>query len=345
MIKKVRVEDAVGMELAHDMTKVVPGEYKGARFQRGHVLQEEDIAELRQMGKDHVYVMRLEPGEVHEEEASLRVAQALCGEGLEPARPHEGRVDLRAKTLGLVKVNVPLLRQVNLLGEFGIATQYTNTVLRPGEAAAAVKVVPLVVNEERIRAVEELCAGQEAALRLVPIPPRRAGVLITGTEVYEGRIRDGFGDLMVAKLGALGAQMVEKRFAPDDVAFIARELENLRSEGVELIVTCGGLAVDADDVTAEGVQAAGATVLSYGAPVVPGSLALLADWDGLPVLGVPAGALFSPVTAFDLLLPRVLAGERLTRADMAELGHGGMLPASPRPAGEAPKDRKEAGKS
>ena len=324
MLKKVRLEEAVGLTLAHDVTRVIPGEYKGPGFRRGHVIHQEDIPELLKLGKEHVYILELEEGELHEEEAARRIGRAIAGVGISLTEPSEGRVNLKAQIFGLLKVNKKLLREINSLGQVVVSTLHDNTICRPGLIVAGTRVIPLTVNEAIVEQVEQLCQERDKVIQVRPFGRSKVGAIITGNEVYKGRIEDKFGPIIERKVKALGSILEESLVVPDDADVIAQAVKKLVSRGTEVVIVCGGLSVDPDDVTLEGVARAGAQIISYGAPVLPGAMFLYAVLRGIPILGAPACVLYSPTTILDLLLPRVLAGERLSREDIVELGHGGL---------------------
>ncbi len=324
MLKKVRLEEAVGLTLAHDVTRVIPGEYKGPGFRRGHVIRQEDIPELLKLGKEHVYILELEEGELHEEEAARRIGRAIAGVGISLTEPSEGRVNLKAQIFGLLKVNKKLLREINSLGQVVVSTLHDNTICRPGLIVAGTRVIPLTVNEAIVEQVEQLCQERDKVIQVRPFGRSKVGAIITGNEVYKGRIEDKFGPIIERKVKALGSILEESLVVPDDADVIAQAVKKLVSRGTEVVIVCGGLSVDPDDVTLEGVARAGAQIISYGAPVLPGAMFLYAVLRGIPILGAPACVLYSPTTILDLLLPRVLAGERLSREDIVELGHGGL---------------------
>ena len=324
MLKKVKLDEAIGMVLAHDVTRVIPGQFKGPGFRRGHVIREEDVTELLKMGKEHVYVMELGAGEVHEEEAALRIARAVTGSGVEFSQTGEGKVNLKAKIPGLLKVAVPLLQEINSLGEITIATRHNNTVCKANTTVAGMKVTPLIINESSLREAERICQSKGKVIEVIPIKQKKVGIVITGNEVFEGRIKDGFGKVMRRKVKALGSVIGHEVIVPDNIDMIAQALVGLRAEGSEVIVACGGLSVDPDDVTVAGVRQAGAEIISYGAPVMPGAMFLYAMWGDIPVLGAQAAVIYHSRTIFDLILPRVLAEEKICRQDIVELGHGGL---------------------
>lgn len=324
MITKIEVEKAIGMRLAHDVTKIVPGEFKGPVFKRGHIITKEDIPELLNAGKEHVFILKLEPGEVHEEEAAVRIAKAIAGQGLELSKPKEGKVDLITQHYGLLKINVPVLETLNAREDIIISTVHTNTVCKPGMQVAGARIIPLFTTEFRLQEIEGLTKAQGKVLQLFHIPARKIGIVIIGSEVFKGRIEDKFGDIVQKKVEALGSSVTRRIIVPDEVDVIAKAISDLRDEGAEVIVACGGMSVDPDDVTREGIVRTGAKIIRYGAPVLPGSMFLYALLDGATVIGAPACVLHDPVTTFDLLLPRILIGEKLTSFEIGKLGHGGL---------------------
>jgi len=324
MLRKVKLEDAIGLVLGHDVTKVIPGKFKGPAFRRGHIIQKEDIPELLSIGKEHIFVMDLEEGEVHEEEAAIRIANAIGGSGVEFSQPKEGRVNLKAKSHGLLKINVALLKEINSLGEILVATRHNNTICQPGIIVAGTKIVPLYTNEAKVAEVENICRKSSNVIEVKPIQKKKIGVVITGNEVFKGIIQDKFGEVIRKKCEALGSTVNHQIIVPDDADIIAQAIKEAKSKGSEVIVVCGGLSVDPDDVTVEGVRKSGAKIISYGAPVMPGAMFLYAMLDNVPVLGAPAAVSHNPSTIFDLILPRVLSGEELRREDIIELGHGGL---------------------
>jgi len=324
MLKKVKLDEAIGMVLGHDVTKVIPGKFKGPVFRRGHIIKKEDIPELLSIGKEHVYVMELGEGEVHEEEAALRIARAISGSGVEFGEPSEGRVNLKAKIPGLLRVNVCLLKEINSLGEVLVATRHSNTVCSAGMEVAATKIVPLFTTQAKVSEIEQMCQGAGKLVEVIPIKKKRVGVVITGNEVFKGRIEDKFGEVIKRKAEALGSVINHQIIVPDDVILIAQAITEMSAKDSEVIVVCGGLSVDPDDVTVEGVKKSGAKIISYGAPVMPGAMFLFAMWKDIPILGTPGAVIYNLTTIFDLILPRVLAGEKICREDIIKLGHGGL---------------------
>lgn len=325
--KVVPVERAVGLALAHDLTEVGAAGGKGAAFRRGHIVREDDLPRLRRCGKEHVFILDLAADEIHEDEAAVRLAVALCGDGVSPAgEPREGRVDLVASRDGLLKVDRAALLSFNLLGEVMCATLHTDTLVRRGQRVAGTRAIPLVVGDALVREAVR-CAGS-GAIAVREIAPPHIGVVVTGSEVSRGLVQDRFGPLLACKAEALGGSIVGVRLAPDDEEEIAARLQELLAAGANLLVATGGMSVDPDDRTRFAADRLGASGVVYGAAVLPGSMCLVAyvpSGSGpIPLVGLPACALAHKATVFDLILPRLLAGERIGRRELAELGHGGL---------------------
>jgi hypothetical protein len=324
-MRKVSVEDAVGMVLGHDVTKIVPGTFKGPGFKRGHVIRREDIPELLRLGKEHIYVMKLRKGELHEDDAARRLSRAFSGPGIEVVGPSEGKMKLVAEHAGLLSIDVSLVERINTHKGIALSTRHDNTPVRKGWVVAATRVIPLTISEQRVLRVETLCKKRPGKVISVwPYQRKDVGVLVTGNEIYRGRIRDRFDDYVGVKITRYKSRIIKKLVAPDDEAFIARSLTELVQAGSDLILVTAGLSVDPDDVTLRGVRRAGARVVSYGSPVMPGSMFLYAHLGQIPVLGLPACVFHHPTTVFDLIFPRVLADQTITRKDIARLGHGGL---------------------
>ena len=324
MIDKVEVENAVGLTLAHDVTRIIPGGSKGPAFRRGHIIREEDIPQLLDIGKEHVFVLRLEEGEVHEEEAALRIAQAVAGPDLALTRPKEGRVDLIAEKFGVARINVPVLDQINMLGEIVIATVHSGMVCEKGRPVAGMRIIPLFIADRKLALLEEIAGRQHPPISLLPIHPKRIGLIVTGNEVFKGRIKDGFSPIVHRKVEALGSSINNEAVVPDDPGLIARTILDFQTNGSDIIVCCSGMSVDPDDVTAEGIRQSGAQVRFYGLPVLPGAMFLYAKLGNTPILGAPACVIHDPATAFDVLFPLIVAGEDLTYEDTRRMGHGGL---------------------
>ena len=325
MQKTVAVEDSVGMVLPHDITEIVRGSHKKCAFKKGHVIRDEDIAHLKRLGKDHVYILTLNSDEIHENEAAAILARALAGEGVIPgSAPAEGKITLTAAIDGLLRVNQENLFLFNLLGDVMCATLHDNTPVRRGETLAGTRLIPLVGRRATVDQAAAIAGRDGHILRVVPLRSARCGLVITGNEVYHGRIKDQFEAVLRGKLVDLGSTVHSVAFAPDDPAEIAATIHHALAGGADLIVTSGGMSVDPDDVTRAGIMAAGAADAVYGSPVLPGAMFFIGRIGTVPVIGVPACGMFHKITVLDLVLPRVLAGEAIGRRELAALGHGGL---------------------
>ena len=323
-MRKLLAEAAVGQVLGHDIVHIIPGREKYRAFQRGHVITEDDLPLLRELGRDHVFIWEPEAGLVHEDEAAQRLARAAAGPGLQLSEVAMGRVNLSAEYDGLLKVEVERLAALNNLDMIIFSTLHKNRPVVKGTRVAGTRVVPLTVEQGRLKTAEQIAGGAGPLIYVKPYKPLKVSVITTGGEVYRGTVEDGFGPVLRPKIDALGGQWMEQCILPDDSSRIAAEIDQAIAKGAELILVTGGMSVDADDVTPEGIRSSGAEVIFYGAPVLPGSQYLMAYRGVTAIIGVPGGALFNRVTTLDLLLPRVFAGERISRSDIAVLGHGSL---------------------
>ncbi|RUS45334.1 molybdopterin-binding protein [Cohnella sp. AR92] len=329
LLREVKVEDAVGMTLAHDLTQILPGQFKGRLFRKGHRVTLDDIPKLKDIGKEHLYVMELAEGDLHEDDAALRMAVALAGENLSFGEPHEGKVALKAAISGLASIAKPVVDRINALGDIALATVLNHRVVREGESIAATRAIPLIVPEEKVAEVERIAAEYKEKEGKLPMSVRpmrklRAGLLTTGSEVYHGRIQDKFGPAVVRKLAEYGSEVAEQRFAPDDRETIALHIHYFLEQGYDMILVTGGMSVDPDDRTPGAIADAGTDIVSYGTPMLPGSMLLFGYLRGIPIFGLPGCVMHDPYTSFDVLLPRVLAGDILVREDIVGMGYGGL---------------------
>jgi molybdenum cofactor synthesis domain-containing protein len=341
-LKTVPTSEAVGKVLAHDITEIRPGEafaeggrapFKGRAFKKGHIVSEDDICRLQRLGKENLYILELKDGEMHEDAAAYELASALMGDGVEmQGGPREGKVNLVAARDGLLKVNKDALCAFNMLGEVMCATLHEGTVVRKGRVVAGTRAIPLVVHRELVERAVSVAGASGGVLSIREMRRPRAGVVITGNEVYYGRIKDAFAPVIERKVLEAGGEVVGVHFAPDDRAVIRDRLERLLAAGADLLITTGGMSVDPDDVTRFAIRELGAEDVTYGSPVLPGAMFLVAylarGHNGssreIPVVGIPACGMYNGATVFDIVLPRILAGEKIGRRELAELGHGGL---------------------
>ncbi|WP_272699567.1 molybdopterin-binding protein [Desulfovibrio sp. Fe33] len=323
-MKVIDVEDAVGTVLCHDITRIVPGQSKGPGFRRGHVVRQEDIAELRKIGKEHLYVFDLADGYVHEDDAARRIASAAAGSGLKLSDPEEGKTTFTAAVDGVVEINAERLLALNCLGDILFATVHGNQFTARGRKLAGVRVLPLVVPEALIQKAEHLLEESGPIIRVRPLKPTRVGIVVTGSEVYNGLIEDQFGPVVRDKFRSYGSTIIGKRLVSDDQAMTAKAILDFLDDGAELIVVTGGMSVDPDDRTPAAIRAAGAEVVTYGAPIFPGAMFMLARMGDVPVLGLPGCVMYYRASIFDIVVPRLLCGMDVTRDDVLSLGYGGF---------------------
>lgn len=322
-MQSIKVNEAVGAVLCHDITEIVPGKFKGTAFRKGHVISIDDIPKLLRLGKEHIYVWEMSPGKVHENDAALRIAQALMGPGLLMSEPKEGKVNLVATTNGMCTINESLLMEINMVEEVVVATRSNRKPVKAGDIVAGVRVVPLVIDEYKLVQVEEISAGFEV-IQVKEFLPHKVGIVTTGSEVYYGRIEDKFGPVVKRKIEAFKCSVIEQIIVPDDCRQIVQAIDRLVEAGAEIILTTGGMSVDPDDVTPRAVREAGAQIVTYGAPVLPGAMMMVAYLGDIPILGLPGCVMYSKATIFDLVLPTILTGERMTRPMIVKLGLGGL---------------------
>ena len=323
-MKQIRIEDSVGCILSHDVTKIVPGEFKGMLFKKGHVIREEDIPKLLDIGKEHIYVWKPKKGQLHENDAAIRVKDLVLGQGCYISEEiKEGKIDFFANTQGIVKINKDLLLKLNLLGEIIVSTIHNNTPVKKGEKIGATRVIPLIIDEKKILEAEKII--KEKIISVEEIKPKKAVLITTGNEVYKGRIKDAFLPVMKEKLEYYGSEIVKQIILPDNKEMITENiLKVIEEDKVDMIICTGGMSVDPDDVTPSAIKDCNGEIVTYGAPVLPGAMFLLAYYKNIPILGVPSCAMYSKRTIFDLVLPRILADEKLSFEDIARFGNGGM---------------------
>jgi len=321
----IPVEESVGTILAHDITEIRPGQFKGPAFKKGYIIKKEDIPHLKRVGKEHLYVLHLDPGEVHEDDAALRLATGLAGKGVffDP-HPSEGRIQLKASHRGLFKVDVGGLTRINLVPDISCSSRHTHSVVETGDVIGGVRAIPLIIDEENLSAAEKIAHSVDDFFSVKPFLSPKTGIVITGNEVFSGLIDDKFAPIIRNKLQDFDCTIMGIAFAPDDRERIASEINRHLENGAEMIVVAGGMSVDPDDITRVAIADAGAVDVVYGTPVLPGAMFLYGRFGNVPVLGLPACVLFFRATVLDLILPRVLAGERITREDLATMAHGGM---------------------
>ena len=321
-MKKIKVQDAIGMELCHDITEMNDS-FKGAAFKRGHIISQQDIDHLLRIGKQHVFVWEETAGEIHEDDCARRMAAMAPVEGAHYTEPAEGKVLLIADVRGMFRVNRKLLNRINCIGDITISTLPDHYPVEAGARLASMRIVPLVTKEDQIMEVEQLCEN-DSLLDLRPYHLRKAGVIITGSEVYHGRIQDKFGPVIREKLMQYPCEIIGITICEDNLEGIVKAAEKHLEAGADFLIFTGGMSVDPDDLTPTAIRRLGAEIIRYGVPSQPGNMTLVAYLGEIPILGVPGAAIKLPTTVFDVLLPQIFAGDRITKEELTSLAEGGL---------------------
>ena len=321
-MRKVKVEEAVGLTLCHDLTEMRDG-FKSPAFRRGYVITEADIPHMLDIGKRTVFVWEENAGEIHEEDAALRMAAMAPVEGAHYTAPSEGKVLLLADREGMFRVDTDLLREINSIGDITISTLPDHYPARPGMRLASMRIVPLVTKEEQIIRAEALCEGRRL-LNLLPYQPRKTGIIITGSEIYHGRIKDKFEAVARKKLAAYPGEVIGAAVCDDDLDMLVNTARDFLARGADFLIFSGGMSVDPDDLTPSAIRRLGCEVVTHGVPSQPGNMTLMAYLGDVPVMGVPGAAISLPTTIFDVMLPQVFAGVKFTHEELIGLGDGGL---------------------
>ncbi|WP_320171264.1 molybdopterin-binding protein [Maridesulfovibrio sp.] len=323
MMKTVPVQDSIGNVLCHDMTRIVPGECKEPAFRKGHIITPDDIPVMLEIGKEHIYILTLEEGQLHENTAAERIAKAAAGPGITLTEICEGRINMTASP-GLLSINVEALNRINSIDEVVLATMHNGIQITEPRDVAGTRVVPLVVDESKVIQVEEICRECGPIVSVKPFRNLKVGLITTGSEVYHGRIKDKFGPVIRKKFSQLNSEVIHQTFVSDDPEMTCSAIFQSIEEGAEMVVLTGGMSVDPDDQTPSSIRATGAEVVTYGSPTFPGVMFMLAYLNGVPIVGLPGCVMYFRASIFDLIVPRIVAGERPSRNEIAELGHGGF---------------------
>ena len=327
-MKLIKTEDAVGHVLCHDITQIIKGVTKDAVFRKGHIVTEEDIPVLLSVGKENLYVWEKEEGMLHENDAAEILRQICQGEHMHPSDVKEGKIELIADIDGVLKIEREKLRKVNSLGEIMIASIHGDFPVKKGDKLAGTRVIPLVISEEKMQQAKDVTAGG-VIFNILPYKKKKAGIVTTGSEVYYHRIKDTFTPVIEEKLAEYDIEIGGHEICNDDPQMIENAIRSLLADGCNMIVCTGGMSVDPDDRTPYAIRQVTGEIVSYGAPVLPGAMFLLAYYreegkEVIPVLGLPGCVMYSKRTIFDLVLPRLTVGEILTAEDLNTLGEGGL---------------------
>lgn len=326
-MKEIKAVDAVGQVLCHDMTQIIPGVIKDTKFRKGHVITEEDIPVLLSMGKEHLFVWEKDDTMYHEDEAAEILCRLCINDNMERGGVKEGKIELKSTVHGLLKIDTGLLDMVNSIGDMMIASRHPNTPVEPGDKLCGTRIIPLVIKKERMEEVEALCNGKKI-FAILPYKDKKVGVVTTGSEVYSGKVKDSFGPVLRAKIEEFGGEIMGQVICDDKPEHTTEAILNFIEQGADMVLVSGGMSVDPDDKTPLAIRNTGAEVITYGAPVLPGAMFLLSyykkDGKNIPVAGLPGCVMYSKRTIFDLVLPRLMADDPVTKEEMNKLGRGGL---------------------
>lgn len=323
-MKLVKTEAAVGQVLCHDLTQIIPGVIKDARFRKGHMVTEEDIPVLLSMGKEHLYIWEKDETMYHEDEAAQILCELCINRYMEPGPVKEGKIELRATVDGLLKIDTRLLDEINSLGQMMIATLHPNIPVKKGDKICGTRIIPLVIEREKMEAAKALCKGKPI-FEILPYQKKKVGIVTTGSEVFHGRIQDAFGPVLREKLKEYPAEVIGQTITDDCPEHTTEAVLHWLEQGADMVLCSGGMSVDPDDCTPLAIKNTGARVISYGAPVLPGAMFLLAYKEGgKPVVGLPGCVMYAKRTIFDLVLPRLMADDPVTSEELSKLGRGGL---------------------
>ncbi len=321
-MKLVKTEDAVGHVLCHDVTQIIKGVTKGALFKKGHIVTKEDIPLLLSIGKENLYIWENDETMMHENDAAMVLLSMCQNEYMKHGNISEGKIELSSTIDGLLKIDSKALYTVNSFGQMMIATRHSNTVVHAGDKLAGMRIIPLVIEKEKMEKVKSLI--NKPILEIKPFVLKKAAIITTGSEVYKGRIKDTFTPVIEEKLKEYGCSMVYHEICDDDDKMVTQKINEALEMGVDIVLCTGGMSVDPDDRTPLAIKNTQADIISYGSPVLPGAMFLLSYKGDVPIVGLPGCVMYSKRTIFDLALPRLMAKDKITASELASLGEGGL---------------------
>lgn len=323
-MKKIRTEDAVGHVLPHDMTRIIKGVSKGVAFKKGHIIQEEDVQALLDMGKEHVYVLETTDQSIHEDEGAVILSEIALNEGMTTSDIKEGKIEVIADRDGFFQVDVEKLHKINSMGDMMIATRMENLPVKKGDKLAGMRIIPLFIEKERMELAKEI-GGEEPILKLTPFRKLKGGIVTTGSEVYHGRIKDTFTPVIEEKFKQYGVEYIHHEICDDSTEMIQEAILRTKEKGADIILCTGGMSVDPDDLTPAAIKSSGTDIVTYGTPVLPGAMFMLGYFeDGTAIMGLPGCVMYSKITVFDIIYPYIVAGVPVTKDMIASLGYGGL---------------------
>ncbi|ACD23399.1 molybdopterin-binding protein [Clostridium cagae] len=323
-MKLIDTKNSVGHVLCHDITQIIKDVKKGTAFRKGHIVTEEDIPVLLSLGKDHLYVWEKKEGFFHENEAAEVLLKICKNDNMTNSEVKEGKIELIASCEGLLKIDIDKLKKINMLDEIIIATRHNNTIVKKGDKLAGMRVIPLIIDGKKLESAKKI--GESVPIiELKNFVKKKVGIVTTGNEVYYGRIKDTFSPVIKEKLSKFDVEIIGQTIVNDDTDNITNAIRSYIDKGANMVICTGGMSVDPDDLTPSAIKSTGAKIISYGAPVLPGAMFLLSYYnDNIPILGLPGCVMYAKQTIFDLVLPRIMADEKISKDDLASLGHGGL---------------------
>lgn len=326
-MREVKTVDAVGQVLCHDITQIIKGVKKDVAFKKGHVIKKEDIPVFLSVGKEHIYIWEKQEGMLHENEAAQILYDICKNTYMKPSPVKEGKIEVIADIGGLFKMDVKKLYEINSLGEMMIASRHGNTIVKKGDKLAGTRIIPLVIEEFKMKKAQEIWGGKPI-FEIMPFKHKKVGIVTTGSEVFHGRIKDTFGPVIMEKFSEFDSEIVGQDIVDDDKSQITSSIINYIENGADIVVCTGGMSVDPDDKTPGAIKDTNAEIITYGAPVLPGAMLLVAYYNHkgkkVPILGLPGCVMYSKRTIFDLILPRIMADDTITRSDINKFGQGGL---------------------
>ncbi|MCL2140475.1 MAG: molybdopterin-binding protein [Dehalococcoidia bacterium] len=323
-MKQISTQDAIGHVLCHDITRIARGVSKGTAFRKGHIVREEDIPALLALGKENLYVWEEQQAMLHENEAANILYTICAGNHMHPSEVKEGKIEVIADCDGLLLVDTEKLLAINSLGNMMIATRHSGFPVKKGDKLAGTRIIPLLIEKEKMQKARDI-GGRQPLLALKSFIPKKCGIVTTGSEVFHGRIKDTFTPVIEAKLAEYGAKVCEKTVLSDDAKAITNALVSMIQNGAEMVICTGGMSVDPDDRTPQAIRNTGADIVTYGTPVLPGAMLMLAYYQSIiPVVGLPGCVMYAKRTVFDIVLPKLLTDVPITAEWVSALGHGGL---------------------
>ncbi|NFT06751.1 molybdopterin-binding protein [Clostridium botulinum] len=323
-MKLIDTKNSVGHVLCHDITQIIKDVKKGTAFRKGHIVTEEDIPVLLSLGKDHLYVWEKKEGFFHENEAAEVLLKICKNDNMTNSEVKEGKIELIASCEGLLKIDIDKLKKINMLDEIIIATRHNNTIVKKGDKLAGMRVIPLIIDGKKLESAKKI--GESVPIiELKNFVKKKVGIVTTGNEVYYGRIKDTFSPVIKEKLSKFDVEIIGQTIVNDDTDNITNAIRSYIDKGANMVICTGGMSVDPDDLTPSAIKSTGAKIISYGAPVLPGAMFLLSYYNyNIPILGLPGCVMYAKQTIFDLVLLRIMADEKISKDDLASLGHGGL---------------------